>query len=91
MRERIELWSRESGSCPLIMSSQISGSVGRWEKGAQNLQADVKIVQRLLGAASKTLQAPELDPNGVDGKIGKPRDMPVTGSGGPTYDWGCAG
>ena len=54
------------------MSSQISGSVGRWEKGAQNLRADVMTVQRLLEAASKTLQAPELDPNGVDGKVAKP-------------------
>jgi len=54
------------------MSSQISGSVGRWEKGAQNLQLDVKAVQRLLGAASKALEAPELDPNGVDGKVAKP-------------------
>ena len=67
-----ELWSRETSSCSLTMSSQISGSVGRWEKGAQNLQADVKTVQRLLEAAAKTLQAPELDPNGVDGKIAKP-------------------
>src|SRR4029078_3765321 len=72
MRGRIELWPRESSSCPLIMSSQISDSVGRWEKGAQNLRADVKTVQRLLAAASKTLEAPELDPNGVDGKVAKP-------------------
>jgi hypothetical protein len=53
----------------------ISGSVGRWEKGARNLQADVETVQRLLQAAAQRLQAPELDPKGVDGKIARP---PVT-------------
>jgi peptidoglycan hydrolase-like protein with peptidoglycan-binding domain len=47
----------------------ITGSVGRWEKGARNLQADVKTVQRLLETAAKKLQAPDLDPKGVDGKI----------------------
>jgi peptidoglycan hydrolase-like protein with peptidoglycan-binding domain len=47
----------------------LAGSVGRWEKGARNLQADVGTVQRLLEAAAQRLQAPELDPKGVDGKI----------------------
>jgi peptidoglycan hydrolase-like protein with peptidoglycan-binding domain len=47
----------------------LAGSVGRWEKGARNLQADVETVQRLLEAAAQRLQAPELDPKGVDGKI----------------------
>jgi len=47
----------------------ITGSVGRWEKGASNLQADVKSVQRLLETAAQKLQAPDLDPKGVDGKI----------------------
>src|SRR6266513_3079110 len=47
----------------------ITGSVGRWEKGARNLQADVKTVQRLLETAAQKLQAPVLDPMGVDGKI----------------------
>jgi peptidoglycan hydrolase-like protein with peptidoglycan-binding domain len=47
----------------------LTGSVGRWEKGARNLQADVETVQRLLEAAAQRLQAPELDPKGVDGKI----------------------
>jgi len=47
----------------------ITGSVGRWEKGARNLQADV--VQRLLETAAKKLQAPDLDPKGVDGKIAR--------------------
>jgi murein DD-endopeptidase MepM/ murein hydrolase activator NlpD len=54
------------------MSSQLSGSVGRWEKGASNFQPDVQIVQRLLETAAQALQAPELDPKGVDGKIARP-------------------
>jgi hypothetical protein len=49
----------------------ITGSVGRWEKGARNLQADVETVQRLLETAAQKLQAPELDPKGVDGKIAR--------------------
>ena len=49
----------------------ITGSVGRWEKGAPNLQADVKTVQRLLETAAQKLQAPDLDPKGVDGKIAR--------------------
>jgi peptidoglycan hydrolase-like protein with peptidoglycan-binding domain len=50
----------------------ITASVGRWEKGAGNLQADVKTVQRLLQAAAQKLQGPDLDPKGVDGKIARP-------------------
>ena len=49
----------------------ITGSVGRWEKGARNLQADVETVQRLLETAAQKLQAPDLDPKGVDGKIAR--------------------
>jgi len=49
----------------------ITGSVGRWEKGASNLQADVETVQRLLETMSQKLQAPDLDPKGVDGKIAR--------------------
>ncbi len=49
----------------------ITGSVGRWEKGASNLEADVKTVQRLLETAAQKLQAPDLDPKGVDGKIAR--------------------
>jgi murein DD-endopeptidase MepM/ murein hydrolase activator NlpD len=56
----------------LIMSSNISAPVGRWEKGARNLPDDVKTVQRLLKAAAETLEAPEIDPNGIDGKILRP-------------------
>jgi murein DD-endopeptidase MepM/ murein hydrolase activator NlpD len=54
------------------MNSQLSASVGRWEKGASNLQPDVEVVQRLLETAAHALQAPELDPKGVDGKIARP-------------------
>src|SRR5436190_8506978 len=49
----------------------ITGSVGRWERGARNLQADVETVQRLLETAAQKLQAPDLDPKGVDGKIAR--------------------
>ena len=54
------------------MNSQISAAVGRWEKGAGNLPADVETVQRLLQAAARTLPAPEIDPKRVDGKIAHP-------------------
>jgi hypothetical protein len=50
----------------------ISDSVGRWEKNARNLPADVETVQRLLETAAQKLQAPELDPKGIDGKIAQP-------------------
>jgi hypothetical protein len=46
--------------------------VGRWEKGAQNLFADVMTVQRLLEKAAKASQSPQLDPKGVDGKVARP-------------------
>lgn len=36
-----------------------------------NVQADVETVQRLLRAAAQKLQASELDPKGVDGKIAR--------------------
>jgi L,D-transpeptidase catalytic domain len=53
-------------------SAVISGSVGRWEKNAQNLPPDVKTVQRLLETAAQKLQAPQLDPKGIDGLIARP-------------------
>ena len=53
-------------------SPALTGSVGRWEKGARNILADVEIVQRLLQTAAQKLQAPQLDPKGVDGKIARP-------------------
>jgi len=46
-------------------SAVISGSVGRWEKNADNLPADVKTVQRLLETAAQKLQASELDPKAL--------------------------
>ena len=52
-------------------SLALTDSVGRWEKGARNIQADVETVQHLLQAAAERLQAPELDPKGVDGKIAR--------------------
>jgi murein DD-endopeptidase MepM/ murein hydrolase activator NlpD len=54
------------------MSPQLSGSVGRWERRARNRLPDVEVVQRLLEGAAQALQAPELDPKGVDGKIARP-------------------
>src|SRR6266540_1769725 len=53
-------------------SAVLSGSVGRWEKNARNLPADVETVQRLLEMATQKLQAPQLDPKGVDGLIAHP-------------------
>ena len=54
------------------MTPQISGSVGRWEHGARNAKSDVKTVQGLLQSAAEMLQAPALDPHGVDGVIAHP-------------------
>ena len=54
------------------MSSNLSASVGRWERRARNRPADVEVVQRLLETAAHVLQAPQLDPKGVDGKIAHP-------------------
>ena len=61
----------ESGTVAGTSVAVISGPVGRWEKGARNLPADVETVQSLLQAAAQKLQAPELDPKGVDGKIAR--------------------
>ena len=54
------------------MSSNLSASVGRWERRARNCPADVEVVQRLLETAAHALQASQLDPKGVDGKIAHP-------------------
>lgn len=48
---------------------QISGSVGRWSKGAQNQTDDVETVQNMLRTAAMILNDPSLDPNSVDGSI----------------------
>jgi len=61
-----------SGNVVSAPSAAITGSVGRWEKGAGNLPADVETVQSLLQTAAQKLQAPQLDPKGVDGKIARP-------------------
>lgn len=50
----------------------IASSVGRWEKGAKNLPGDVTAVQRLLKAAADKSKVPQIDPKGIDGKIGHP-------------------
>ena len=54
------------------MSSSLSASVGRWERRARNCPPDVEVVQRLLETAARALQAPQLDPKGIDGKIAHP-------------------
>src|SRR5580765_6469518 len=61
-----------SGNVGSNAPAVITGSVGRWEKGAGNLPADVETVQSLLQAAAHKLQTPQLDPKGVDGKIARP-------------------
>jgi len=68
-RERARESQPRTRSTP---SAVISDSVGRWEKNARNLPADVETVQRLLETAAQKLQAPELDPKGIDGKIAHP-------------------
>src|SRR4051812_2193215 len=60
------------------MTQKLTGSVGRWEEGAQNLPPDVTTVQRLLQFAAQKLQVPELDPHGVDGEIGHPSEHSAT-------------
>jgi peptidoglycan hydrolase-like protein with peptidoglycan-binding domain len=62
----------ESGDLTSPPQLVISDSVGRWEKNASNLPADVETVQRLLQTAAQKLQAPQLDPKGIDGKIARP-------------------
>jgi hypothetical protein len=62
----------ESGDLTSPPQLVISNSVGRWEKNASNLPADVETVQRLLQTAAQKLQAPQLDPKGIDGKIARP-------------------
>jgi murein DD-endopeptidase MepM/ murein hydrolase activator NlpD len=56
----------------MIMSWRISGSVGRWERGARNHRRDVETVQTLLTSAAARLGNPDIDPQGIDGVIGRP-------------------
>ena len=51
-----------SGNVAGSPSAAIAGSVGRWEKGAGNLPADVETVQRLLQTRMK-LQRHRRPPN----------------------------
>jgi hypothetical protein len=60
-----------SGTGGSTAPAVITGSVGRWEKNAQNLPADVETVQRLLQTAAQKLNDPSLDPKGIDGKIAR--------------------
>jgi len=69
---RALLQAAESGTPTSAPAALITGSVGRWEKNASNLPADVETVQRLLQTAAQKLQAPQLDPKGIDGKIARP-------------------
>jgi len=48
---------------------KISGSVGRWSKGAVNQKDDVETVQNMLRIAAMILNEPRLDPNSIDGSI----------------------
>src|SRR2546422_842352 len=48
---------------------KITGSVGRWSKGAVNKQDDVETVQNMLRIAAMILNEPRLDPNAIDGSI----------------------
>lgn len=48
---------------------KISGSVGRWSKGAVNQKDDVETVQDMLRHAAMILNEPRFDPNSVDGSI----------------------
>jgi len=64
-----EASGRKARGAPSVV---ISDSVGRWEKNARNLAADVETVQRLLQTAAQKLLAPQLDPKGIDGKIAQP-------------------
>jgi len=56
----------------------IRRSVGRWEKAAVNLVADVKTVQELLKQASGLLGEPEIDPKVIDGMIARPSSDSAT-------------
>jgi len=61
-----------SGNVGSTSPTVITHSVGRWAKSAANVPVDVETVQSLLQAAARKLQAPQLDPKGVDGKIARP-------------------
>lgn len=49
----------------------ITASVGRWDKGAQNAEEDVRNVQEMLRNARLILEDGRIDPGIIDGKIGQ--------------------
>jgi len=61
-----------TGGSDIPSVAAITSSVGRWERGAKNLPADVMTVQRLLKAVADKLPASQVDPKGIDGKIAHP-------------------
>lgn len=60
------------------MSWKISGSVGRWERGARNNRRDVETVQILLTEAALKLANPDYNPKGIDGVIARPPNSSST-------------
>jgi len=53
------------------MAVYLTGSVGSYESGAQNMTADIRTVQLLLTQAADKLHNPALDPGCIDGKISR--------------------
>ncbi len=51
--------------------ANITASVGNWESGARNIDADVRIVQQLLTAASQKRGRQDYHPGAIDGKISR--------------------
>ena len=62
----------ESGDVPSTPSPSLVALLAAGRKTPSNLSADVKTVQQLLQTAAQKLQAPQLDPKGIDGKIARP-------------------
>lgn len=50
----------------------LSASVGRWDRGATNSPADVRLIQQLLSTAADRLNATGLNPGAIDGVIARP-------------------
>ena len=62
----------ETGAEPRDVEDwKITGSVGRWERGAVNRKQDVETVQEMLRGAAMILRDQQLDPGPVDGAIGR--------------------
>ena len=62
----------ETGAEPQdIQDWKISGSVGRWERGAVNRKQDVETVQEMLRGVAMILRDQQLDPGPVDGAISR--------------------